>query len=365
MMKNNSATINVLRDGNMMKSLVKMGLPMVISMLIMAVYNIADTFWVSHLGTIPIAAVSIVFPFALIFTGVGLTFGVGGGVFVSRLLGKKKLDEASVVASVSVLTAFMSGIFIMTFCNLFIHRILCYMGADDASINIAIGYGRLFTVCCAIGVFNVASANIFVSQGASKVSATAMITGAVVNMGLVPLFIYIFGLGVNGSTYANIASQLITALIYCWHYSRKTIIKVSPRLFKPTLAIYAEVLKIGIAMLFLQVFQAMSISLMQKASAKYGNEAVAAIGIVLKIVTLGSNIVYGFVKGFQPIAGYNYSAGNYPRLKQAIRWSLVLTTSYCILWTVVIFSFSTSIIGWFGEDAVSYTHLTLPTILLV
>ena len=350
MMKNNSATINVLRDGNMMKSLVKMGLPMVISMLIMAVYNIADTFWVSHLGTIPIAAVSIVFPFALIFTGVGLTFGVGGGVFVSRLLGKKKLDEASVVASVSVLTAFMSGIFIMTFCNLFIHRILCYMGADDASINIAIGYGRLFTVCCAIGVFNVASANIFVSQGASKVSATAMITGAVVNMGLVPLFIYIFGLGVNGSTYANIASQLITALIYCWHYSRKTIIKVSPRLFKPTLAIYAEVLKIGIAMLFLQVFQAMSISLMQKASAKYGNEAVAAIGIVLKIVTLGSNIVYGFVKGFQPIAGYNYSAGNYPRLKQAIRWSLVLTTSYCILWTVVIFSFSTSIIGWFGED---------------
>ena len=116
------------------------------------------------------------------------------------------------------------------------------MGADDASINIAIGYGRLFTVCCAIGVFNVASANIFVSQGASKVSATAMITGAVVNMGLVPLFIYIFGLGANGSAYANIASQLITALIYCWHYSRKTIIMVSPRLFKPTLAIYAEVL---------------------------------------------------------------------------------------------------------------------------
>lgn len=90
MMKNNSATINVLRDGNMMKSLVKMGLPMVISMLIMAVYNIADTFWVSHLGTIPIAAVSIVFPFALIFTGVGLTFGVGGGVFVLPTVGKKE-----------------------------------------------------------------------------------------------------------------------------------------------------------------------------------------------------------------------------------------------------------------------------------
>lgn len=106
---NNSDTISVLREGNMVKSLAKMGFPMVISMLIMAVYNIADTFWVSHLGTIPIAAVSIVFPFTLIFTGIGLTFGVGGGVFVSRLLGKKKLDEASIVASVSVLSALLLG----------------------------------------------------------------------------------------------------------------------------------------------------------------------------------------------------------------------------------------------------------------
>ena len=347
---NNSDTIRVLREGNMTKSLIKMGLPMVISMLIMAIYNIADTFWVAHLGTIPIAAVSIVFPFTLIFTGIGLTFGVGGGVFVSRLLGKKKLDEASKVASVSVLTAFLSGIAIMIFCNLFIGHILRYIGADSASIDTAIGYGRLFTISCTIGVFNVASANIFVSQGASKVSAMAMITGAVTNMGLVPLFIYSLDLGVNGSAYANIASQLVTTLIYCWHYNRKSLVKVSPRLFKPTLSIYAEILKIGIAMLFLQIFQAISISLMQRASAQYGNEAIAAIGIVLKIVTLGSNVVYGFVKGFQPIAGYNYGAGNFPRLKQAIRWSLVLTTLYCVTWSIVIFSYSSTIIGWFGED---------------
>lgn len=109
MQGNNSDTISVLREGNMVKSLAKMGFPMVISMLIMAVYNIADTFWVSHLGTIPIAAVSIVFPFTLVFTGIGLTFGVGGGVFVSRLLGKKKVDEASIVASVSVLSALLLG----------------------------------------------------------------------------------------------------------------------------------------------------------------------------------------------------------------------------------------------------------------
>lgn len=346
----NSDTIKALREGNMMKSLIKMGFPMVISMLIMAVYNIADTFWVSHLGTIPIAAVSIVFPFTLMFTGVGLTFGVGGGVFVSQLLGEKKLDEASTVASVSVISAFLLGIIVLILCNLCIHPILRYMGADNTNMDTAIGYGRLFTICCMVGVFNVASANIFVSQGASKVSAMAMITGAVTNMGLVPLFIYIFDWGVNGSAYANIASQSITALIYCWHYNRKAIVKVSLYQFNPTLTIYVKILKVGIALLFLQLFQAASISLMQKASSKYGNEAVAAVGIVLKITTLGANVVYGFVKGFQPIAGYNYGAGNFPRLKQAIQWSLVLTTSYCIIWSIVVFSYSTTIIGWFGVD---------------
>ena len=324
---NNSDTISVLREGNMVKSLAKMGFPMVISMLIMAVYNIADTFWVSHLGTIPIAAVSIVFPFTLVFTGIGLTFGVGGGVFVSRLLGKKKLDEASIVASVSVLSALLLGGIVMFLCNLFIHPILNYIGADSASLDTAVSYGRLFTISCTIGAFNVASANIFVSQGASKISATAMITGAVTNMGLVPLFIYTLGLGVNGSAYANIISQSITALIYCWHYSHKATVKVSLRLFNPTLTIYAEILKVGVAMFCLQIFQAVSIGLMQKASSKYGNEAIAAVGIVLKIVTLGSNVVYGFVKGFQPIAGYNYGAGNFQRLKEALLWSLVLTTT--------------------------------------
>lgn len=347
---NNSDTISVLREGNMVKSLAKMGFPMVISMLIMAVYNIADTFWVSHLGTIPIAAVSIVFPFTLVFTGIGLTFGVGGGVFVSRLLGKKKLDEASIVASVSVLSALLLGGIVMFLCNLFIHPILNYIGADSASLDTAVSYGRLFTISCTIGAFNVASANIFVSQGASKISATAMITGAVTNMGLVPLFIYTLGLGVNGSAYANIISQSITALIYCWHYSHKATVKVSLRLFNPTLTIYAEILKVGVAMFCLQIFQAVSIGLMQKASSKYGNEAIAAVGIVLKIVTLGSNVVYGFVKGFQPIAGYNYGAGNFQRLKEALLWSLVLTTSYCIIWSILIFSYSTTIIGWFGED---------------
>ena len=103
-------------------------------------------------------------------------------------------------------------------------------------------------------------------------------------------------------------------------------------------------------MLLLQFLQSLSISLLQNASARYGSEAVAAIGIVLKIVTLGTNVVFGFVKGLQPIAGYNYGAKNYTRVREAIRYSLILTTSFCIVWSLVILLFTDSITSCFGDD---------------
>lgn len=99
--------VNILREGSMMKALKKLGIPIVIAMLIMAIYNVVDTFWVARLGTLPVAAVSVVFPISLLFLGIGLMFGVGGGVYISRLLGAKQVVKASQVASVSVITSVM------------------------------------------------------------------------------------------------------------------------------------------------------------------------------------------------------------------------------------------------------------------
>lgn len=342
-------TINILRDGNMTKSLIKLGMPVVITMLIMAVNNVVDTFWVARLGTLPVAAVSIAFPISLFFTGIGLTFGVGGGAYISRLLGAKQVDKAGQVASVSIITAFLTGMSVALLCYLFLPQILVFMGADDATMRLATGYGRLFIVSCVIGTINVSSGNIMVSQGASKISGMAMIFGAVINMVLDPLFIYTLHGGVEGAAWATIIAQVLTTFTYVLYF-RKSPIKISPTLFKPTRQIYGEVIKIGISMLLLQFLQSLSISLLQNAAVRYGSEAVAAIGIVLKIVTLGTNVVFGFVKGLQPIAGYNYGAKNYMRLNEAIRCSLVLTTSFCVLWSLVIFFFTDSIIACFGND---------------
>ena len=312
--------VNILREGSMMKALTKLGIPIVIAMLIMAIYNVVDTFWVARLGTLPVAAVSVVFPLSLLFLGIGLMFGVGGGVYISRLLGAKQVVKAGQVASVSVITSVILAALIALVCNAFLPDILLFMGANEGMMHLAEAYGRLFIISCVIGALNVSMSNIIVSQGASKISATAMIIGSVVNVALDPLFIYTFNWGVEGAAWATILSRIITTI------------------------------KIGISMLFLQLLQTLSVSLLQRAAVKYGAEAVAAVGIVLKIVTLGTNVVFGFVKGLQPMAGYNYGAGNFQRLKEAVRCSLILTTSFCVLWSILIMVFTSPVISCFGKD---------------
>jgi putative MATE family efflux protein len=223
------------------------------------------------------------------------------------------------------------------------------MGANEEMMSLAESYGRLFIISCVIGTLNVSMSNIIVSQGASKTSASAMIIGSIVNVALDPLFIYTFNWGVEGAAWATILSRIVTTAIYI-RFLTKAEVKVSLALFAPTIRIYADIIKIGISMLFLQLLQTLSISLLQKAAVKYGAEAVAAVGIVLKIVTLGTNVVFGFVKGLQPMAGYNYGAGNFQRLREAVCCSLILTTSFCVLWSILIVIFTSPIISCFGKD---------------
>ena len=120
--------------------------------------------------------------------------------------------------------------------------------------------------------------------------------------------------------------------------------------FKPTFAIYKEILKIGISMLILQILQTISISKISYAASFYGEEAIAAMGIALRIVTLGTNVVLGYMKGLQPLAGFNYGAKNYERVRGAIKASIKWTNVFCIVWTLIIYIFSPSILSIFGTD---------------
>ena len=347
----NESRIKILKEENIDKALFKLGIPMVISLLVAALYNVVDTYFVSGLGKEAVAAVSVAFPIQLIFLGIGLTFGAGAGSYISRLLGGNNKKEASIVATVALISSAILGIItaIALFC--YLEGVLKFMGAIPSIMEISKSYTGIFIVGGILGTVNVTLGNLAVAQGAAKISLKAMIVGSISNMILDPIFIFGLNLGVRGAAIATLIARVITSLMYPIYFiGDKNLIEIKLPNFKPTFAIYKEVLKIGISMLILQILQTISISKISYAASFYGEEAIAAMGIVLRIVTLGTNVVFGYMKGLQPLAGFNYGAKNYERVREAIKASIKWTNVFCVLWTVIVYIFAPSILSIFGTD---------------
>lgn len=347
----NENRIKILKEENIDKALFKLGIPMVISLLVAALYNVVDTYFVSGLGKEAVAAVSVAFPIQLIFLGIGLTFGAGAGSYISRLLGAKNNKEANIVATVSLFSSAIMAIIIAIVLFYSLDSVMKFMGATPVIMELAKTYTSLFIIGGVLGAVNVTLGNLAVSQGAAKISLKAMIVGSISNIILDPVFIFKLNLGVKGAAIATLIARVITSSMYFIYFiGDKNLIKIKIPNFKPTLAIYKEILKIGISLLILQILQTIAISKISYAASFYGEEAIAAMGIVLRIVTLGTNVVVGYMKGLQPIAGFNYGAKNYERVQEAIKSSIKWTTLFCIVWTAIIYLFAPSVLSIFGKD---------------
>ncbi|MDO4331477.1 MAG: MATE family efflux transporter [Eubacteriales bacterium] len=347
-----SNRLQLMSEGNVSRSLFQLGMPMVVSMLITALYNVVDTYFVSGLGKQAVAAVSVAFPISLVFSGIGLTFGAGAGSYISRLLGKKEKEMADRVACVALFSSIGVGIVVAALGLLFLAPVLQFMGGISSILDLAKEYAVIFIISTIFSTANVAAGNLAVAQGASDISLKAMISGAVLNMILDPVCIRFLGMGVRGAAAATLISQIVTSGIYIWFFmSGKSYVKITLSGFKPSVGIYKEILKVGVSMLLLQLLSGLSMSRISAAAGLYGEDAIAAMGIVLRIVTLGTNVVFGYMKGFQPMAGFNYGAKNYVRLKAAIKSCLQWTTGFCIVFTIFIFLFATPVLSLFSDDA--------------
>ena len=211
-------------------------------------------------------------------------------------------------------------------------------------------YTGIFILGGILGAINVTLGNLAVAQGAAKISLKAMMIGSISNMILDPIFIFGLDLGVRGAAVATLIARAITSFIYAIYFiGDKNSIEIKTPNFKPSIAIYQEeILKIGISMLILQILQTIAIGKISYAASSYGEEAIAAMGIVLRIVTLGTNVVFGYMKGLQPLVGFNYGAKNYKRVQEAVKASIKWTNVFCIAWTLIIYMFAPSILSIFG-----------------
>lgn len=333
--------MNLLGSVPVPRALLSMGLPTMAGMLINALYSLADTYFVGGLGMVQMAAVTVAYPLGQIVVGLGLLFGNGAAAYLSRLLGQDNRKTANAVASTALYSSIGIGASAILLSLFFLQPILRQFGALADIMPYALSYSRIYIIFSIFNVFNVAMNNIVSSEGAARTAMLALMSGAVLNVILDPIFIYTLGLGVSGAAIATALSQMVSSAIYVTYILRKkSVFTFHIRECRFSGDILSEILKIGVPTLLFQLLTSISIAMINDAAKEYGGSALAAMGPVTKILSMGTLIVYGFLKGFQPIAGYSYGAKKYERLLEAIRTAALWSTIFCIIFGLAAAIFS-------------------------
>ena len=325
-----------IENGDIRKVLLAMGLPMTAGMIVTAFYNAVDAYFVSGLGNSAFAAVSIVFPLMQIILGIGLTFSNGATSYISRLLGAGNIPRAQNTATTAVSFALASSAVVIAFFLLFLEPVLHFAGASGATLAAAEEYARIIIISGFLTVFNVTAGGILTAQGKPHKTMLMMSAGAVLNIILDPIFIYPLGMGVAGAAYATAAAQGFSALLYAIEINKKgNAVHFTFRYTVCDKEIFAQIFKIGFPIFLYQFFASAAIGLTNKAAAPYGDEAISAMGIMLRVTAVGLYIVFGFTKGLLPVIGINYGAGNMQRVKEAVRitnkWGSVFCTAFALI----------------------------------
>ena len=340
------------------KALIALGLPTMTGMLINALYNLADTYFVGGLGTDQMGAVTLAFPLGQIIVGLGLLFGNGAAAYLSRLLGKGDKETGNRVASTALYSSVAIGALAIIISLFFLKPILKQLGAIESVMPYALTYTTIYIAFSIFTVFNVIMNNIVSSEGAARTAMYALLCGAVLNVILDPILIYVCDLGVAGAAVATALSQVLSTIIYLIYiFRKKSIFTFRIHEYHPSDGVMKEILKVGIPTMLFQILTSFSIAMINHTATEYGKSALAAMGPVTKIMTVGTLIVYGFLKGFQPIAGFSYGAGKYDRLHEAIRIAILWSTAFCVIYGLIAIIFSRNIIALFTKSDLEMIHI--------
>lgn len=349
-MQANSKNIKIMKEGKVSKALLTLGIPIIIGMLINCSYNVIDAYFTSTLGINQVGAISVTFPLVMAISGIGIAIGAGAGSYISRLLGKKEVQKASVVASTAIISSIIAGIIVTIFTIEFLDKILLSIGSTETILPFAKKYGAICISFSILPLFNVTMNNIMLSQGEGKISMTAMVIGAIANIILAPIFIFKLNFGISGAAIATVIAQGITSSFYIWCSVSKSYLKISIHNISFQKEICIETLKVGIPTVLFTLLSSTSVGLINIKASMYGSEQVAAMGIVTRVFAIAMHIVFGYSKGLQPMVGYNYGAKNYKRLNEIMKVSLIQATAICFIAATLMIIGSDAIMSIFSND---------------
>ncbi|MDR2619208.1 MAG: MATE family efflux transporter [Treponema sp.] len=324
--------------------------PSIAIMLVSALYNMADTYFVGSLGTSAVAAVGIAFPLMAIVQAMGFFFGQGSGNYMSRTLGARETENASRMAATGFVTAFLVVALIAALSLLFLRSLTLALGATPTILPYAMEYLVFILLASPWMAASMVLNQQLRFQGSASLAMIGMISGAVLNIFLDPLFIFTFNMGIKGAAAATMLSQMTSFAILWFCCGRKDNIPIRFRHFSPSLGMYREILRGGLPALLRQGLMSVATVIINHIAGTYNDAAIAAISIVNRVYMFAGSAMLGFGQGFQPVCGFNYGAKLYGRVKKAFWFCVRLSAGVLFAAGILLAGFAPEIIALFRRD---------------
>ena len=340
------------------RAIVKLAVPATLALLAKAVYNIVDTAYIGMLHSdIALTAVGVTLPLLLIMVSIENIFAAGAAVLAGRQLGAKDENGASRTVTSVIGLSILIGVVLCVGGIAIMEPLLRAFGASDASLPLAKDYA-FWMFIAALANLPAQSMNCAArAESSVKISSIAVITGALLNVALDPVFMFDWGLGldVQGASLATTVSQFVTFGILAWFYlSGRSVIRVGLRFFRPTGDMIRTVTLIGIPTAVIQICLSVASSLTNIAAAPLpqADEIIAAYGVVQRLILIGCYVVMGFMQGYQPVASYAFGARDEERFHQSVRFALKGALLLTVLVEAVYIAFAAPLIGLFNRNPV-------------
>jgi len=330
--------------------IMRLAVPTVISMLVTALYNAADTFFVGRISTEAIAAVGLSFSVLAVIQAFGFFFGQGSGTCLSRMLGAGNKKEAGEIAATGLFLSMAFGVILALLAILFLSPLSIFLGATENTLKDTKDYLRIIVLGAPFMMGQFTLNNQLRFQGSAIYAMYGLLAGAVLNIGLDPLLIFGFKLGVSGAAFATVSGQVISFFILLYGCSRGENIRLKLSNIRVNHYYAGQIINGGAASLFRQGLAAVATAMLNRAAGIYGDAAIAGMSVTTRVMMFTASAMIGFGQGYQPVCGFNYGAGRKDRVKEGFFFCVKYGTIFLLIMSALCIIFAPSVIGFFRDD---------------
>ena len=339
--------------------LTSMALPMVVSMLVNALYNIVDSLFVARISEEAMTALSLVYPVQNLINAIAIGFSIGIAALISLHLGAGNKEKADMAATHGMVLSLIHGVVISIVCTAIMPRFLRSFTSDETVIAMGVTYSRVAFMFAVVIMAAMSFEKIFQAVGRMNITMIGLMGGSVCNIILDPIFIFGFGMGVKGAALATIISQAVSCgWVLAFLTGKKTFLRIKKEYLKPVPSIVFPCLALGLSTFVMQSSESVISVCFNSSLLKYGGDlAVGAMTILTSTMQFAMLPLQGIGQGAQPIMSYNYGARNIDRMKKTFKLHLVISLIYSTLFWLFVQLFPATFAGIFSSDPelVSFT----------